>query len=243
MENILFEGSISVKACMLAGNRKIKEIIIDQKKHDKNSNFIRNKAKELGIEVKETSLEKINEISNGKTHGGILAIGYERKYQSIEEVLSLDPSLIAILEGVEDPFNLGDALRNFYAAGFEAVLVSNRDYSSCANVLVKSSAGASEYLNIVKLDDYQHILTQLKAVRFKIVCANRKDAIEYDHYDFKDKKICLAIGGELRGLSKIIDQNSDQNVFIPYASSFRNSLTSSSSSGILAFEIARQRRQ
>ncbi|NCC55554.1 MAG: RNA methyltransferase, partial [Erysipelotrichia bacterium] len=143
---------------------------------------------------------------------------------------------------VEDPFNFGFVLRSLYAAGVDAIIMPPRNWTSAASTLAKSSAGASEYLNMVISEDIENTLLYLKQHHFQIVCANRDaKAIEMYDYDYT-QKICICIGGEKRGLSKSVLKHSDQNVYIPYQNDFRNALSAASASTILAYEVLRQRK-
>ena len=80
----------------------------------------------------------------------------------------------------------------------------------------------------------------MKQADIQLVCAQRKDAISLYEYAFP-QKLCLAIGGEMRGLSKHVQSHSDQNLFIPYRQDFRNAMTAAASTAIFAFELVRQK--
>ena len=237
----LLEGKISVKAALASPYRIVKEILIDDKKKDRDTTFIMHRAKEANIVIKRCKREEIDVVCEGKTHGGIAAYVEERIFQKIDEVLN-DKGFLALIEGVEDPFNFGYILRSLYAAGCDGIIMPERNWTSAASTLAKSSAGASELLKMVVSNDFEETLQILKKHNYKIVCANRNDrSIEMYDYDFT-QKVCICIGGEKRGLSKIIEENSDQDVYIPYNTDFRNALSAASASTILAFEIMRQRR-
>lgn len=238
----LFEGKISVKALLKAKNREIVKILIDEKKKDKDIHYIKKIASLDGIPVELKSKEEINSLCSGKTHGGVVAYAKERKYQCLKDVLDKKNVFLAFVEGIEDPFNFGYVIRNLYAAGVDGIIVSERNWSQAASTLAKSSAGASEFVSMFVSSNYEETFQQLKQHHIKIVCAQRDDAsIEMYDYDYT-QSICICIGGEKRGLSKIVLENSDQNVFIPYRSDFRNALSASSASTILAYEVVRQRK-
>lgn len=239
-KDLLFEGAISTKAAMLAGNRTVYRIVIDKTKKDKDTAFIKRQAEARGIPVDLVAREEIDALADGKTHGGLISLVGERTYQHIEQVLQGDTPFLAILEGIEDPFNFAYALRSLYASGCDGVIVSERNWTSAASVIAKASAGASEYCNIVVSTDFQETIQKMKRHGIRILSCMRDNAIPYFQEDLT-KRICLAIGGELRGLSKLVLENSDQNIYIPYGSTFRNALTASSATSIVAFEVVRQR--
>lgn len=237
---MLFEGNISVKAALLSPYREVIKILVDQDKKDRDTNYILRKANEQNISIEYTTRESIDEITTGKTHGGLVAYVEDRVYQNLEDYLG--NSFFAVVEGIEDPYNFGYVLRSLYAAGCNAVITSNRNWSNAANVVAKASAGASEYLPHICTENFSETLTALKENGIQIVSSMRDDsAIELYDYDFT-QPVCICIGGEKRGLSKDILQASDQNVFIPYNSDFRNALNAVSATTILAFEIVRQRK-
>lgn len=242
MEHIL-EGNISIKAALLAKKRSIHKIIVDEQKHDKDTSFILHRAKEAGIEIERKERAEIDVIASGKTHGGIIAHCGERSYASLSQLVHEGEQFFALIEGVEDPFNFGYVLRALYAAGCEGVIIPPRNWTSAAGVVAKSSAGASEYLELIIAKDMDQLLQELEENNIELVCGLRKDdAINVYTYTFP-KRTCLAIGGELRGLSKIVRSHSKQNIFIPYANDFRNAMTAASSTAILAFEYLRQKQK
>lgn len=239
---MLFEGNISVKAALLSPFREVTRILVDKDKKDRDTNYILRNANEQNIPVEYTTRESIDEITTGKTHGGLVAYVEDRVYQNIEDYIN-NSTFFAVIEGIEDPYNFGYVLRSLYAAGCNAVITSNRNWSNAANVVAKASAGASEYLPHICTEHFSETLSTLKENDIQIICSMRDDsAIELYDYDFT-QSICICIGGEKRGLSKDILHASDQNVFIPYNSDFRNALNAVSATTILAFEIVRQRKQ
>lgn len=236
---MIFEGALSVKAIMINQRRKIDYIMIDETKKDRNTTFIKQKAKDLKITLKLVKREEIDKLASGKTHGGIICEASERKYQDLNDCKG---NYFCLLEGIEDPFNLGYCMRTLYSSGCNGLLLRKRDWSNVDSVILKSSAGAYENLNVILVDDAASALQQLKKRKFKIYGALRKEAIEYYDADFKTP-IVLCVGGEMRGLSASVEQQIEQNIYIPYANGFRNSLNASSAVAALAFEIVRQRRR
>ncbi len=238
---MIVEGSLSVKAVLLAKNREVVEILVDEKKMDKDTNFILAKAYEANVKVTKVNREVIDAQATGKTHGGILAKVNSRNYQKIEDCFDED-AFICILEGVEDPFNLGYALRTLYSAGCTGVLLANRDWSYSESTILKSSAGASEYIKICLSDDLAADIKLFKKQGYSCFAAMRKDAVSYFDVDYTGPCV-LAIGGEMRGLSKNVLAEIEQNIYIPYANDFRNALNASSAVAAISFEIVRQRRK
>lgn len=236
---MIFEGSLSVKAIIKANRRKVNKVFIDNAKHSKDINYILHLCHEANIEVIRADKSLINELASGKTHGGILCEASDRMYQSIDDIIT-DNSFICLLEGIEDPFNLGYIFRSLYSSGCSGVLMNDRDLSLSDSIIVKSSAGASEFINIVKSCDLVNDLKYLKTKKIKCLAAYRNNACVYTKVDYT-KPVLIGIGGEMRGLSKNVLDMMDDYIYIPYANDFRNALNASSATSVIAYEILRQR--
>lgn len=236
----ILEGNISVKAALQANRRVFEKIIVDEQKKDRDTNFILHEASQRKILIEQVKREVIDELAEGKTHGGMIAYVSDRTYDELPILTKDQPCFLAILEGIEDPFNFGYILRSLYAAGCEGVILSPRNWSTAAKVVAKSSAGASEYIPMIIAEEMSDICAELKQNNFTIVCGQRKEAISLYEYTFPNR-VCIAIGGEMRGLSKAVQTFSDQNLFIPYENEFRNSLNAASATAVIAFEYLRQK--
>ncbi|MBQ1531309.1 MAG: RNA methyltransferase [Solobacterium sp.] len=234
------EGRISVKAAMLAGNRTVSRIYVRDDLNDRDTSFIIHRAEERGIPVTRMSAEQIDEMAQGKTHGGILADTGERTFQDLSACLENDCPFVVMLEGVEDPFNLGYVIRSLYSAGCTGLILRNRDWSWSENTIVRSSAGAYEYMNVVLSDDMAETVRTLKQHGLYVYAAMRRDAVSYFEADFS-RPVLLCIGGEMRGLSSAVLKECDQNIYIPYANDFRAALNAAGASAALGFEVMRQR--
>lgn len=231
----IFEGNISVKAAIESKRRKVVAIHVDTLKHDKDTNYIIAIAHKNNIPVIKCSREEIDALASGKTHGGMIAHVEARTYQSLD----YNANFYALVEGVEDPFNFAHVIRSLYAAGCRGIIMGERNWNTASDVLAKTSAGASEKIDMIVASDLSETLNTLKQHGFSVVCANRKDAISLYDYEFNPKTV-LCIGGEMRGLSKKVEASSDMNVYIPYLSNFKNALTSVSATSVMAFEYVRQ---
>ena len=237
---IIFEGALSVKAVIEGGHRLVSEVMIDEEKDDRNTRYIINLAKSKKITVTRVQRVQIDEVCSGKTHGGIMCFARSRKYQNDITFKSEIP-FVVLLEGIEDPFNLGYILRTLYAAGCDLVVSGSRNLDHCDSVICKSSSGASEMINWCHSDDLAQSVQTLKDAGLKVVCAARNDAVDMYDYDY-NQPIVMCIGGEMRGLSSSVMNLSDQNIVIPYDNDFRNSLNASSAVAVLAYEAYRQKR-
>ncbi len=237
---MILEGALSVKAALQNNRRTVLQLLIDEKKKDRDTAYILRLAKEKNVPVKRMKREELNELASGKTHGGVLAETEGRMYQELSSCLETDRPFVVFLEGIEDPFNLGYIARTLAAVGCSALVMPERDFSYSESVILKSSAGASERISWVMSKNPVEDLKRLKQAGLKCLCAYRDDAIEMYDADFTVPAV-LCIGGEMRGLSRDVLNESDENVFIPYSTDFRNALNASSAAAALCFEAQRQR--
>ena len=185
--------------------------------------------------------EEINSMATGRTHGGLVAQAGPRVYQELSECMHGKAPFLVLLGGVEDPFNLGYIIRTLYSAGCDGLILPRHDWASAESTIVKSSAGAFEYMNIVMSDNLPQLVKDIKKQGIKTYAAMRKDAITYLEADYQ-KSSLIAIGGEMRGLSSAVRNEIEQNIYIPYANDFRNALNAASAAAVLSFEVYRQRR-
>jgi len=237
---MIIEGNISVKAAILGGKREIEKLFVDEKKKDKDLSFIIHQAISRDIPVEKLSRESIDNIAQGRTHGGCIAVCEARREDALEDCLQKKDAFVFLVEGVEDPYNLGYIIRSLYAAGCDGLLLRKRDWKDSESVILKSSAGAFDYMHIVMCEDLNESVGICRENGFRCYAAMRKDAISYFDVSYRGKSL-IAVGGEMRGLSKGVLAQMDQNIFIPYANDFRNALNAASACTAIGFEIFRQR--
>ncbi len=238
---MILEGMLSVKAALLAGRRKIHKIYIDAERKDREVRFVLHRAEERDVPVAFVSREEIENMTAGKTHGGIAAEAESRVYQDIGDCFTEDNVFLALTEGIEDPFNFGYILRTLYSGGCSGIITRRRNWENAESTILKSSAGALEYMNIVMTDDLPELIRTIKKKGVTCYAAMRRDAAVYTDADMKGP-VLIAIGGEMRGLSSGVLAEMDQNIYIPYANDFRNALNAAAAAAVLTFEVVRQRR-
>ena len=231
------EGAISVKAAINAKRRTVSKVFIDKGKKTKDFNYIRRRCKENNIEVEEMSREELDVLSDSKSYGGIIAEVSNRKEDDFED------GDIFYLNGIEDPFNLGYALRTLYAFGFKNVLLSSRDYSSMEPQLLKSSAGAYDFINVKIVKDENRELLEYKNQGYHFYGLYRKDdSKDIFEEEFKHKSFII-LGGEKRGISSEVMRMVDDSLYIPYGSDFRNALNACGALDVVATLLFRKRKQ
>lgn len=230
------EGAISVKAAIEANKRKVEEVIIDSSNHNKNFNYIRKIAKERNISIKEVKSQDFINYNPGKTFGGILAEVSSRKEDAF------DSGDVFYICGIEDPYNIGYILRNLYAFGVNNVILDKRDYDKLDSQILKSSAGAYDFINIKYSDFVENDINELKNKGYKVYGLTRTDNSK-DIFDVEFSKPSLIIvGGEKRGINAKIMNSIDEYVYIPYGNNFRNSLNASNALACVATLLYKQRK-
>ena len=237
---MILEGSISVKAALLGKHRTVNTIYIDSARHDKEARFIRRTAEAEGVSVVEQTREELDAMASGRTHGGVLCEAEPRRYDSDADLYACATPFLAVLEGAEDPYNLGYVIRALYSGGCTGLILRARSWEHAEPTILKSSAGASEYLPIVMSEDPSAVIRHAREHGIRAYAAMRKDASPIYEADFT-VPVLIAIGGEMRGLSASVLDACDANIFIPYANDFRNALNAAGAAAVLGFEVNRQR--
>ncbi len=223
----ILEGIISIKSAVTSGKREIVEVLADKKKvleRDRKAthfiSFLKQNGIKYTLEDRTIIDERANEhFGSGTSHGGFLAYVKERKYTEFSDFLDNlreSKGYAVYLDGVEDPFNFGYSLRSLYAFGAYGFIMPERNWMSSANVVARSSAGASELCEMTVAPDDETALCLIKKKDIKIICA-ALSADSVPIYDFScNDPFILFIGGEKRGISNLFYENADTVVHIPY---------------------------
>lgn len=197
------------------------------------------KARKAKIEwVDKKTLDKLSETGH---HQGIIAISSEFQYADLDEIIKTDGDLLLVLlDGLQDPHNLGSVIRVAECAGADAVVIPSRNSVTVNETVMRVSAGASEYVPVCKVGNLNAAIEKLKAHNIWVFGA---DMDGQDMYSANlHGKVAIVVGAEGNGLSKLTKQLCDQIVSIPMHGKV-NSLNASVSAGILLYEAVRQRRQ
>ncbi len=245
----IFEGMTSISSIISAieahdSQRKILKILynIDKKKSKYNElKFLEIKSQELGFELIGVSHSVIDELANGKTHGGIIAVCSKVNVPVLnctDQII--DNGFYIVLDGIEDPFNFAYAIRSVYAAGADGIIVPSYRFSNVQGLICKGSAGTSELIDMFECD-ISAAIDIFKSKGYKVASAGIRDSVSLYDADLK-KPLLLVVGGEKRGISSEILAKSDMIVRVDYGKTFKGSLTASSAATVLAFEVYRQNR-
>ena len=194
-----------------------------------------------GFELIESSDEELESITLGTSHGGIVAITGARTIPEIShDTKILDKGFYAMIQGIEDPYNFGYALRSLYAVGADGIILPPRNWMSAAGVVCRSSAGASELFDMYQADPVEAVKL-FKSHGYKIVCAEENTDNILGECSLP-LPILLIVGGEKRGISRAVLDLADILVKIDYGREFKASLSAASATTMFAYEIMRQNR-
>ena len=242
----VMEGMTSISALLAAkqqgqNDRPIFEIWFDENKKEKKARelgFLQARCREMGISLLFKKTEEIEEQCVGNTHGGVIALCGERTLQEPTVDALPQNAFICYIEGIEDPYNFGYALRSLYAAGCDAVLLGKRNWLSAAGVVARASAGASESLPLF-VGEPTTAIGELKKMGYRVAMAGIRDSVSMYDADLR-RPIVLVVGGEKRGVSREIASLCDLTIRIDYGREFRGSLSAASAATVLGFEVLRQ---
>ena len=243
----VFEGMTSIRAVLAAdksfNDRRIERVLYDRDRadgHAKELTWLRYRAAEFGFTVEESDGETLDAMTTGQSHGGIVAVCSGRTLPSLPEKLP-DSGFYALVEGIEDPYNFGYAIRSLYAAGADGIVLSPRNWMQAAGVVCRSSAGASELLPLFAAEP-EDVVRTFRSSGYKIVCAGIRDSVSAWDADLK-KPLLLVVGGEKRGISRQMLDAADAIVRLDYGREFQGSLSAASAASILGYEVLRQNRK
>ncbi len=243
----LFEGMTSISALLAAraagiNSRPIYEVRFDRTKRKNKAReycFLQRKAEEFDFVLNLVEPEEITKDAIGNTHGGIIALCGDRLFPALtsSDQLAAD-GFYVLMEGIEDPYNFGYALRSLYAAGIDGVILTPRNWMSAAGVVARASAGASEQLPML-IAEPERAAEIARAAGYKLACADKENSVSMYEADLR-RPLLLVIGGEKRGISRALLGCADQIVRIDYARPFKAALSAASAATILGYEVMRQ---
>jgi 23S rRNA (guanosine2251-2'-O)-methyltransferase len=239
----VLEGLISVEAALQARSREIHALYIRRDLREPGVLRLAKLAAAAGITAERVPEEVIAAHVEGKTHGGIVALVGERRFVSLDALIEgRDRPFVVMLDGVEDPFNFGQAVRAFYAAGADGLVVRPRNWMSAAAVVARSSAGASELIPTAVAETAQEAADFYRAGGLTIAVTDKDRAVSIYEADLT-VPLFLVIGGEKRGVTRSFADAADMRLKIPYGREFKQSLGTTPAAAALAFEVMRQRRE
>lgn len=239
--HVILEGHISIEAALRAQSRPIDTILIQDDKHSRQTHYLQRLARQFGVEVRRVPLSLIEEQTTGNSHGGMIALVGARSFVPIEKLVqNKKQPFIAMLDDIEDPYNMGYAIRALYAAGADGLVMRNRDWFSAASIIVRASGGASEYMATAVVESLEEAASRLRNCGLTIACASKRQAQSVYEVNLTIP-LFLVIGGEKRGITRAFLDQADLLIQIPYGRVYRQSLGTAAATAVLAFEVMRQK--
>ncbi len=238
------EGRNAVRELILNGNTTIDKVIVQNNLHDSVISEIVDLMKQKKIRFQFVPVNVLNNDSVTKHHQGVIAYTSEFKYSTTEDILNLakekneDP-FILILDGIEDPHNLGSILRVCECLGVHGVIIEKTRACQVNETVIKTSVGATSYVKVARVANINNEIEKLKKQNIWVyACELGGDDLTKSNLT---GGIAIVIGSEGRGTGKLTLKLCDGIVTIPQYGKI-NSLNASVATGIVLYEVSRQRK-
>lgn len=241
--NDQIEGRNAVLEYLESG-KDINKILITKGEKHGSINKIIAIAKERKIIISELERSKLNQIAQTENNQGVIAIVPPYDYYEVEDILEVakkrqEEAFILILDGIEDPHNLGSIIRTAETAGVHGIIIPKRRACGVNSTVSKVSAGAVQHMKIARVNNINETIKFLKQNDIWICGTDGQAKTYYFQQDFK-MPIAIVIGSEGYGMSRLVKENCDFLVKIPMKGKI-TSLNASVSAGIVMYEATRQR--
>ena len=241
-EEFTIEGRNAVLEAFRSGKTIDKLFVLDGC-HDGPVNSITREARKGDTIINYVSKERLDAMSKTGKHQGVMAYAAAYSYAEVGDILDVareknEPPFIFILDGIEDPHNLGAIIRTANLAGAHGVIIPKRHAVGLTATVARTSAGALNYTPVAKVTNISATIEELKKEGLWFVCADMGGETMYN-LDLKGP-IGLVIGNEGDGVSRLVKEKCDFIASIPMKGDI-DSLNASVAAGVLAYEIVRQR--
>lgn len=242
MEDKIF-GTNPVYEALNSGREIDKILILEGARHSRLGQII-SLAKRRGIHYSTANRKKLDELSEGVNHQGVLAFAAAHEYSSVEDILELakkkgESPFIIIAEGLSDPHNLGGIIRSANAAGAHGVIIPKNRSVGLTGTVAKVSAGALEYTPVARVTNISATIEDLKKEGLWIAGTALEGSVPHYEADLTGA-LAIVIGSEGAGLSRLVREKCDFLVKIPMLG-LAESLNASVAAGVLMYEAVRQR--
>lgn len=242
VDDHVIEGRNAILEAFRAGKTLDKLYMQDGLKDGVTSSILR-EAKKKDVIINFVAKEKLDQMSRDKKHQGVIAICAAYEYSEMEDIFAKaeekgEPPFVFILDEIEDPHNLGAIIRTANLCGAHGVIIPKRRAVGITSTVVKASAGAINYTPVVKVTNISKTIEELKERGMWFACADMDGEVMYKTN--LTGSIGLVIGNEGNGVSRLVREKCDYVVSIPMKGDI-DSLNASVATGVLAYEVVRQR--
>lgn len=240
----LLRGIHAVREALAAG-RSLERIVIAKGRHGERIEEIVQMARRAGVPVRFEERAQVDRLApaSGGEHQGVIAISGAKRATTLEDLLAAAAGrlgLIVLLDGIEDPQNLGAIVRTALAAGADGVVIPERRAAGLSEGVERASAGALAHLPVARVTNLARAMEELKQAGYWLVGLDERAEKTYPEVDFTGA-VGIVLGGEGKGLHELVRKNCDFLVSIPTTGPVR-SLNVSVAAGVVLFEAVRQRR-
>jgi 23S rRNA (guanosine2251-2'-O)-methyltransferase len=242
MEEVIYGKNPVLEA--LRSGRELNKIWIAEGSKPQAVQAIYDEAKKRGIIVTHVPRAKLDQTAETKNHQGVLAFAAAYSYVEYEELLGTAgkegrPPFLLLLDGIEDPHNLGSILRTADSSGVDGVIIPKRRAAGLTQVVAKASAGAIEYVPVCRVTNLAQTIEDLKERGYWVFGTDASAHTDYRQADFTSP-VVLVIGSEGKGISRLIREKCDMLLRLPMLGRV-TSLNASVAASILMYEVVRQR--
>jgi 23S rRNA (guanosine2251-2'-O)-methyltransferase len=236
-------GIHAVEEALAARGRGFEYVAVASGRGDERIQRLISLCRAAGVPVRPMPRDQLTRLARAANHQGVVAITAEKRYDDVEELIAQrrgQHAFLVVLDGIEDPHNLGAIIRTAEGAGADGIVIPERRAVGVTATVAKAAAGASEYLPIARVTNLGRAMEELKARNIWTVGLDERGDKSYDQLDYK-MDCALVLGAEGRGLHEQIRKKCDFLVSIPMLGKVP-SLNVSVAAAIVMYEVARQRR-
>jgi 23S rRNA (guanosine2251-2'-O)-methyltransferase len=225
----------------LAAGRPLDRIMIARGRHGDRVESVVRLAKSHGVPVRFEDRQQLDRLTGNRDHQGIVGLAAAKPAVELEDLLRAKTSqaLLVLLDGIEDPHNLGAIVRTALAAGATGVVIPERRAAGLSDTVERASAGALAHLPVARVKNLVRAMEEMKQAGYWLVGLDERAEKSYTEVDLKGS-VGIVLGGEGEGLHELTRKRCDFVVSIPTSGPVR-SLNVSVAAGVILFEAVRQR--
>lgn len=239
---VLF-GIHAVEQALKSQGRAFEYVAFLRGRADARMQRLIDRCRDAGVPTRFESKDQLQRLAKSSAHQGVVAVAAARQYLELEDVLKAkrrEKHFVLVIDGVEDPHNLGAILRTADAAGADGALIPERRAVGVTPTVLKASAGAAEWVPVAKITNVSRALEDLKKKGIWTVGMDERAEMAYDDVDYCTD-FALVLGGEGKGLHAKVREHCDFLVSVPMTGKVP-SLNVSVAAAVVMYEAARQRR-
>ena len=233
-------GVHAVYEALVSGRRPIERIHILRNARIPRMKEVLDLARDRGVPVRMEEKLVLDRLAAGVVHQGIVAVAAEAAYAPLERLFEAEVPCVVVLDGVEDPHNLGAVIRTAEAAGASGVVVPERHSAPLSGTVAKASAGAVSHIPVVRVKNVAVTVDEFKKKGIWVAGVDEEGDRLWTDFDYTTP-IALVFGGEHRGLRRLVREHCDVVVRLPMLGKVA-SLNVSVAAGVVLYEVVRQRK-